>query len=134
MSRKWLTRLLCMLVLLVGINSAITVDRVEGQFVPSEVACCLMADEPERFYFDERDNGVAILPRVQVNAVPSSSHRTVNFSRYRSIGSVASSTPYASLSQPFIAESECPKEHIETPFGGLRSADYYIFALRRIVI
>lgn len=133
MCRYWLARLLCVVVLILGLHSADSVDRVMLEEFTYETTCAFETDTPERFFFDERDTNVATLPRVQVGNT-SASNRTVNLSRHRSVASAATYHPQAVASSTLRGGTPSAHTSCVVPPLGLSGAEYHIFALRRIVI
>lgn len=124
---------MALLVLVLGINVAVGVESEPLAEVSFETTCSFEESLPSRHYLDERDTSVAIVPRVQVGNT-SSSNRTVNLSRYRSVASAATYHPQAVASSTLRGGTPSAHTSCVVPPLGLSGAEYHIFALRRIVI
>lgn len=120
--------LFCVLVMLFASNSLLTVKANSTE--SEEVCAALTTADHERDWFKERTTHTALLPEVHFNVTPTS--RT-SFGRQRTLAKQAQQW----VATRVIAGSQMALAIVcrtSTPGNTSLAKDYYIYALRHIII
>lgn len=121
--------LLAALLLSLALSFATSSQEAKGD----NVAGYDYSNDQASHYIAERSTHVALLPEVNYTLAPSTS-RTLHHVRHRSIGSsVAGCTPAIRESAHHIT-IHCPSGEVVARLHASRAVDYYIYALRHIII
>lgn len=99
-----------------------------------DVGYIATADDLRSQYLTERSTHVALLPEVHYSLAPSSTSRTLQLCRQRSTGSpILGFVPVIKESEPHLSVI-CPNDLVVGRLHASRAVDYYVYALRRIII
>lgn len=131
MKRRDFGLLLCLVVLFVTAQRVVPAGAQPKK--TTEISLLLSEAQHERDYFMERNTRTALLPELSVRLAPASARTTIG--RQRTYTSWTSACGF-SLGQKFgVGE---PVENCAYGRGSVhstsRAADYYIYALRHIII